>query len=73
MQNLVHRWGWEVLAHPPYSPDLAPMWLLVVFTCKKTASGKTISIGRPYQHCCHCLLKACDQGWIQSCNWSFTM
>jgi histone-lysine N-methyltransferase SETMAR len=24
VQNLVQRWGWEVLAHPPYSPDLAP-------------------------------------------------
>ena len=27
-------WGWEVLAHPPYSPDLAPCdyWL---FACVK--------------------------------------
>jgi histone-lysine N-methyltransferase SETMAR len=33
VQNLV-RWGWEVLAHPPYSPDLAPCdyWL---FSCVK--------------------------------------
>jgi histone-lysine N-methyltransferase SETMAR len=23
VQNLMQRWGWEVLAHPPYSPDLA--------------------------------------------------
>jgi histone-lysine N-methyltransferase SETMAR len=32
VQNLVQRWGWEVLAHPPYSPDLAPCdyWL---FSC----------------------------------------
>jgi len=22
VQYLVQRWGWEVLAHPPYSPDL---------------------------------------------------
>jgi transposase len=29
VQNLVQSWGWEVLAHPPYSPDLAPCdyWL----------------------------------------------
>jgi histone-lysine N-methyltransferase SETMAR len=29
VQNLVQRWGWVVLAHPPYSPDLAPCdyWL----------------------------------------------
>jgi len=24
VQNLVQRWGWELLAHSPYSPDLAP-------------------------------------------------
>ena len=22
--NLVERWGWEILEHSPYSPDLAP-------------------------------------------------
>jgi histone-lysine N-methyltransferase SETMAR len=29
VQNMVQRWGWEMLAHPPYSPDLAPCdyWL----------------------------------------------
>ena len=29
VQNLEQRCGWEVLAHPPYSPDLAPCdyWL----------------------------------------------
>jgi transposase len=24
VQNLVQRWGWEVLVHSSYSPDLAP-------------------------------------------------
>jgi len=24
VQNLVQRWGWEVLAYPTYFPDLAP-------------------------------------------------
>jgi histone-lysine N-methyltransferase SETMAR len=38
VQNLVQRWGWEVLAHPPYSPDLAPC----VFTCERTSLWKTI-------------------------------
>jgi hypothetical protein len=30
MQNLVQHWGWDVLAHPSYSPDIAPCdyWLL---------------------------------------------
>jgi histone-lysine N-methyltransferase SETMAR len=34
VQNLVQLWGWEVLAHPPYSPDLAlyDYWL---FSCVK--------------------------------------
>jgi transposase len=29
VQNLVQCWGWEVMAHPPYCPDLAPCdcWL----------------------------------------------
>jgi len=22
--NLLERWGWEILEHPPYSPELAP-------------------------------------------------
>ena len=22
--NLLERWSWEILEHPPYSPDLAP-------------------------------------------------
>jgi hypothetical protein len=22
--NLLNFWGWEIVPHPPYSPDLAP-------------------------------------------------
>ena len=22
--NLLHRWNWEILEHPPYSPDMNP-------------------------------------------------
>jgi hypothetical protein len=30
VQNFMQCWGWDVLAHPPFSPDLAPCdyWLL---------------------------------------------
>ena len=24
VQSLLRRWGWEVLEHPPYSPDMSP-------------------------------------------------
>ena len=23
-RRMMERWGWEILEHPPYSPDLAP-------------------------------------------------
>jgi histone-lysine N-methyltransferase SETMAR len=42
VQNLMQRSGWEVLAHPPYSPDLAPCdyWL---FSCvKEHLQGKRV-------------------------------
>jgi hypothetical protein len=50
-----------------------PLWLLVVFTCERTSSGKMIWIRRRYQHCCHCHFKASKQGQIESFTWSFTV
>jgi histone-lysine N-methyltransferase SETMAR len=40
VQNLVQRWGWEVLAHPPYSPDLAPFDYWLFSRVKKHLRGK---------------------------------
>jgi histone-lysine N-methyltransferase SETMAR len=40
VQNLVQHWGWEVLAHPPYSPDLAPCDYWLFSRVKKRLRGK---------------------------------
>jgi histone-lysine N-methyltransferase SETMAR len=40
VQNLVQRWGWEVLAHPPYSPDLAPCDYWLFSRVKEHLRGK---------------------------------
>jgi histone-lysine N-methyltransferase SETMAR len=40
VQNLVQRWGWEVLAHPPCSPDLAPCDYWLISHVKKHLQGK---------------------------------
>jgi transposase len=29
--NLLNSWGWEILPHPPYRPDLAPSDFHLVF------------------------------------------
>jgi hypothetical protein len=40
VQNLVHRWGWEVLACPPCSPDLAPCGYWLLSHVKEHLQGK---------------------------------
>jgi histone-lysine N-methyltransferase SETMAR len=40
LQNLEQRWGWEVLAHPPYSPDLAPCDYWLFSRVKEHLRGK---------------------------------
>jgi hypothetical protein len=39
-KNLVQHWGWEVLAHPPYSPDLAPCDYCLFSRVKEHLWGK---------------------------------
>lgn len=34
VQNLVKHWGWNIWAHPPYSPNLTP-WYYWLFACVK--------------------------------------
>jgi hypothetical protein len=40
MQNLMKQWDWEVLAHPPYSPDLATCDYLLFARVKEHLWGK---------------------------------
>jgi len=38
------RWGWEILEHPTYSPDLAPSDFHLFPNLKKTSSCQAIQI-----------------------------
>lgn len=40
VQNLVRRWGWEILEHPPYSPDLSPCDFDLIPKLKTPLRGK---------------------------------
>jgi len=42
--NLLERWSWEILQHPPYSPDLAPSDISSLPQHEKTSSCKAIQI-----------------------------
>jgi histone-lysine N-methyltransferase SETMAR len=42
VQNLVQGWGWELLAHPLYSPDLAPCDYLLFVYVKEHLRGKRL-------------------------------
>ena len=65
VQNLVQCLDWEVLVHPPYSPDLTPCDYRL-FACENILNR------RWYQCRCHCLFTSSEQGWIHTCNWLFT-
>jgi transposase len=38
--NLLKSWGWEILPHPPYSPDLAPSDFHLFLKMKKQLRGQ---------------------------------
>jgi histone-lysine N-methyltransferase SETMAR len=44
VQNLVQRWGWNVLAHPPYSPDFVPYDYWSFSRVKKHLQGKRFEL-----------------------------
>jgi len=70
VQNLVQQWGLNVLAHPPYFPDLTPCDYWFCACVKKCLRSKRFESW--YQHCSRCLFTLSEQGLIQGCNWSFT-
>jgi histone-lysine N-methyltransferase SETMAR len=43
MQELLQSFKWEVLAHPPHSPDLAPSNYHLFSILKENLPGKTFS------------------------------
>ena len=40
MRNILEKYGWEVLPHPPYSPNLSPPDFDLFPKLKKTLRGK---------------------------------
>jgi len=38
--NLLEQWGWEILEHSPYSPDLAPLDFRLFPNMKKHLNAK---------------------------------
>jgi transposase len=38
--NLLNSWGWEILPHPPYIPDLAPLDFHLFPKMKKHLRGQ---------------------------------
>jgi histone-lysine N-methyltransferase SETMAR len=77
VQNLVQRWVWEVLAHPPYSPDLAPCDYWLFSRVKEHLWGKrfesednintavTASLKRLSQDECRAAIDCLPCGWEQ--------
>jgi histone-lysine N-methyltransferase SETMAR len=40
VRRCLQRWGWEILQHPPYSPDLSPCDFDLIPKVKKPLRGK---------------------------------
>jgi transposase len=38
--NLLNSWGWEIIPHPPHSPDLAPSVFHLLLKIKKHLRGQ---------------------------------
>jgi transposase len=48
--NLLKSWGWEILPHPPYSPDLAPSDFYLFPKMKKHLRGQRFHTSEDVQN-----------------------
>ncbi|PSN31597.1 hypothetical protein C0J52_28319, partial [Blattella germanica] len=39
----LQRWGWEVLPHPPYSPNLSPCAMILYLKSRSQCMGNALS------------------------------
>jgi len=58
--NLLERWGWEILEHPPYSPDLAPSDFHLFLNTKKHLRAKRFKSHNDVKHEVQTLLRGQD-------------
>jgi hypothetical protein len=48
--NLLSSWGWKILPHPPYSPDLAPLDFHLFQKMKKHLRGQSFHSNEDVQN-----------------------
>jgi transposase len=48
--NLLNSWSWEILPHPPYSPDLAPSGFHIFPKMKKHLRGQLFNSNEDVQN-----------------------
>jgi transposase len=60
MREFLRRYNWEVLDHPPYSPDLAPSDFHLFGTLKKHLGGRRFATDGEVQQAAMSWLQALD-------------
>jgi hypothetical protein len=60
MRELLQRYNWEVLDHPPYSPDLAPSDFHLFGSLKKHLGGRRFATDGEVQQAVMSWLQALD-------------
>jgi hypothetical protein len=63
-RELLRRYNWEVLDHPPYSPDLAPSDFHLFGPLKKHLGGRLFSTDGEVQQAVMSWLQALDTGFF---------
>jgi histone-lysine N-methyltransferase SETMAR len=63
-RELLRRYNWEVLDHPPYSPDLAPSDFHLFGPLKKHLGGRRVATDGEFQQAVMSWLQALDTGFF---------